>query len=139
MEIKNYVIKFQIPLVMVETNGPGSFAGKLLRQALKGTGCGVREIFQVSNKQKRILDAFEAPLSTRFLWVHLRVMDGPMPEQMRDFNPELTDQPDDFLDSGAGAISETPVRIGKLVRNITQEEGNNWRPNGGVHEVETDY
>ncbi|EBW6193563.1 transcriptional regulator [Salmonella enterica subsp. enterica serovar Agbeni] len=139
MEIKNYVIKFQIPLVMVETNGPGSFAGKLLRQALKGTGCGVREIFQVSNKQKRILDAFEAPLSTRFLWVHLRVMDGPMPEQMRDFNPELTDQPDDFLDSGAGAISETPVRIGKLVRNITQEEGNNWRPSGGVHEVETDY
>lgn len=79
-------------------NGPGSFAGKLLRQALKGTGCGVREEFSITNKQKRILDAFEA-------WAHTDVLDGPVYDQMRDFNPALTNQPDDFIDSGAGAIS----------------------------------
>ncbi len=65
MQIKELVLKYQIPLVRVEVNGPGSFAGKLLIQALKGTGCGVREEFSVTNKQKRILDAFEAPLSSR--------------------------------------------------------------------------
>jgi hypothetical protein len=40
-QIKELVLKYQIPVVCVEVNGPGSFAGKLLRQALKGTGCGV--------------------------------------------------------------------------------------------------
>lgn len=51
MQIKELVLKYQIPLVCVEVNRPGSFAGKLLIQALKGTGCGVREEFSVTNKQ----------------------------------------------------------------------------------------
>lgn len=100
VQIRELVVKFQIPQVVVEVNGPGSFAGKLLRQALKGTGCGVREEFTVTNKQKRILDAFEAPLSSWFLWAHSDVLDGPAYGQMRDFNPALTNQPDDFIDSG---------------------------------------
>lgn len=61
MQIKELVLKYQIPLACVKVNYPGSFAGKLLVQALKGTGCGVRKEFSVTNKQKRILDAFEAP------------------------------------------------------------------------------
>lgn len=120
-------------------NGPGSFAGKLLRQALKGTGCGVREEFTITNKQKRILDAYEAPLSSRFLWAHSDVLDGPAYDQMRDFNPALTNQPDDYIDSGAGAISETPVRIGKLVGKPTAQGREDWQPTDGDHEVAVDY
>nr|WP_051419817.1 hypothetical protein [Candidatus Sodalis pierantonius] len=53
VQIRDMVIKYQIPrVVVVEVNGPGSFAGKLLRQALKGIGCGVQEEFTVTNKQK---------------------------------------------------------------------------------------
>lgn len=66
-QIKELVLKYQISVVCVEVNGPGSFSGKLLRQSLNGTGCGVREEFNITNKQKRILNAFEAPLSSRFL------------------------------------------------------------------------
>ncbi|MGP0940853.1 transcriptional regulator, partial [Serratia sp. CY74664] len=110
VQIRELVIRYQIPQVVVEVNGPGSFAGKLLRQALKGTGCGVREEFTITNKQKRILDAFEAPLSSRFLWAHSDVLDGPAYDQMRDFNPAVTNQPDDFIDSGAGAIRVTSPR-----------------------------
>lgn len=139
MQIKELVLKYQIPLVCVEVNGPGSFAGKLLIQALKGTGCGVREEFSVTNKQKRILDAFEAPLSSRFLWAHTDVLDGPMYDQMRDFNPALTNQPDDFIDSGSGAISSTPVRIGKLVGIPTAQAREHWQPNDGDHMVAVDY
>lgn len=132
VQIRELVIRYQIPQVVVEVNGPGSFAGKLLRQALKGTGCGVREEFTITNKQKRILDAFEAPLSSRFLWAHSDVLDGPAYDQVRDFNPAVTNQPDDFIDSGAGAISETPVRIGKLVGKPTAQgagrlAANRWR------------
>jgi len=139
VQIRDLVIRYQIPQVVVEVNGPGSFAGKLLRQALKGTGCGVREEFTITNKQKRILDAFEAPLSSRFLWAHSDVLDGPAYDQMRDFNPAVTNQPDDFIDSGAGAISETPVRIGKLVGKPTAQGREDWQPTDGDHEVAVDY
>ncbi|MEL5350389.1 phage terminase large subunit [Serratia nevei] len=139
VQIRDLVIRYQIPHVVVEVNGPGSFAGKLLRQALKGTGCGVREEFTITNKQKRILDAFEAPLSSRFLWAHSDVLDGPAYDQMRDFNPAVTNQPDDFIDSGAGAISETPVRIGKLVGKPTAQGREDWQPTDGDHEVAVDY
>ncbi|MBN3975893.1 phage terminase large subunit [Serratia marcescens] len=139
VQIRELVIRYQIPQVVVEVNGPGSFAGKLLRQALKGTGCGVREEFTITNKQKRILDAFEAPLSSRFLWAHSDVLDGPAYDQMRDFNPAVTNQPDDFIDSGAGAISETPVRIGKLVGKPTAQGREDWQPTDGDHEVAVDY
>ncbi|CAI2077260.1 Uncharacterised protein [Serratia marcescens] len=139
VQIRELVIRYQIPQVVVEVNGPGSFAGKLLRQALKGTGCGVREEFTIANKQKRILDAYEAPLSSRFLWAHSDVLDGPAYDQMRDFNPALTNQPDDFIDSGAGAISETPVRIGKLVGKPTAQGREDWQPTDGDHEVAVDY
>ncbi|EOV6092701.1 phage terminase large subunit [Klebsiella aerogenes] len=139
MQIKELVLKYQIPLVCVEVNGPGSFAGKLLIQALKGTGCGVREEFSVTNKQKRILDAFEAPLSSRFLWAHTDVLDGPMYDQMRDFNPALTNQPDDYIDSGSGAISATPVRIGKLVGIPTAQAREHWQPYDGDISVAVDY
>lgn len=139
VQIRELVIRYQIPQVVVEVNGPGSFAGKLLLQALKGTGCGVREEFTITNKQKRILDAFEAPLSSRFLWAHSDVLDGPAYDQMRDFNPAVTNQPDDFIDSGAGAISETPVRIGKLVGKPTAQGREDWQPTDGDHEVAVDY
>lgn len=139
VQIRELVIRYQIPQVVVEVNGPGSFAGKLLRQALKGTGCGVREEFTITNKQKRILDAFEAPLSSRFLWAHSDVLDSPAYDQMRDFNPAVTNQPDDFIDSGAGAISETPVRIGKLVGKPTAQGREDWQPTDGDHEVAVDY
>ncbi|HGW3589835.1 TPA: phage terminase large subunit [Serratia marcescens] len=139
VQIRELVVRYQIPQVVVEVNGPGSFAGKLLRQALKGTGCGVREEFTITNKQKRILDAYEAPLSSRFLWAHSDVLDGPAYDQLRDFNPALTNQPDDYIDSGAGAISETPVRIGKLVGKPTAQGREDWQPTDGDHEVAVDY
>ncbi|EKN5124169.1 TPA: phage terminase large subunit [Yersinia enterocolitica] len=139
VQIRDFVIQYQIPRVVVEVNGPGGFAPKLLRQALKGTGCGVAEEFSVVNKQKRILDALEAPLSSRFLWAHVDVLDGPVYDQMRDFNPKLKNQDDDYIDSGSGAIGQTPVRIGKLVGKPNEQTRDHWQPYAGDHEVAVDY
>ncbi len=133
--IRELVLQFKIPSVTIETNGPGGFVPPILRRALKGTGCAVREVFSTVDKRKRILDAFEAPMSTGFLWAHVSVLEGPLWDQMKDFNPAVRDQPDDYLDSGAGAISETPVRFGKAVATATQQVHEDWRPNTGVHEV----
>lgn len=138
-QVRELVIKYQIPLVTVETNGPGGFVPNILKQALKGTGCGVKEEFSTINKQKRILDSFESPLSARFLWAHVDVLRGPVWDQMRDFNPALTDQDDDYIDSGAGGISQTPVRIGRIVGKPTEARRDDWRPGAGVHEVQVEY
>ncbi|WP_225760222.1 phage terminase large subunit [Leclercia sp. Marseille-Q4284] len=134
-QIKELVERYQIPKIVVEVNGPGSFAAKLLRTALKGMGCGVTEEYSVTNKQKRILDAFDAPLSSSFLWAHSRVLDGPAYTQMREFNPEITNAPDDYIDSGAGAILQQPVRIGQRVALAKAYKRENWRVSDGVHEV----
>jgi hypothetical protein len=140
VQIRDYVQRFQIPRVDVETNGPGGFVPPILRRALKGSGCGVGEEFSVVDKRKRILDAIEPPLSSRFLWAHVDVLNGPVWDQMQDFNPMVREQPDDYLDAGAGAIAKTPVRIGKIIGAVTPAHGalQDWRPSAGVHEVELD-
>lgn len=135
VQIRELVVAFQIPCVTVETNGPGGFVPPILRRVLKDTGCAVREAFATTNKQARILDAFEPAISSRFLWAHVSVLEGPVWDQMKDFNPASKTQPDDYLDSGAGAITATPVRIGKAVKNPGTRDREDWRPNVGVHEV----
>jgi hypothetical protein len=137
LQIRDMLTHFQIGCVAVETNGPGGFVPPILRRVLKGTGISVVEKHSSVNKQTRILDALEAPISSRFLWAHVSVLDGPVWDQMKDFNPLLKNQPDDYLDSAAGAITQTPVRIGKPVgvKIFDSPVRQDWRPNAGVFEV----
>jgi hypothetical protein len=135
-QILDLVVQLQLPSVTVETNGAGGFVPPILRKHLKKTGCAVREVFRTGNKQKFILDALEPPLSSRFLWAHTSVIDGPAYDEMKDFNPEVLDQPDSYIDSVAGAIKETPVRIGKSIGEPgVWGEDREWRPGSGIHEV----
>lgn len=139
-QLRKLVIDYNIPRVTVEVNGPGSFAGKLLRQALKGLRCAVVEFTVSGNKQQRILDGLEGPITSGFLWAHTRVLDGPMYEQMREFNPALTTQEDDYLDSGSGAILEQPVKIAQVQHdNPVRGHGESWRQSHGTYEIETEY
>lgn len=130
--------KCNILHVYVEVNGVGSFAGKLLQRAIKQRRlhCGVTEIVQKSNKNKRILGALEAPIKSGVLWAHVDVLNGPLWDQMKDWNPKVQEQPDDYLDSGAGAIEQAPVRINHLVGIPTGNISKDWRHSAGVHEVE---
>lgn len=147
VQICDLVEKYNIPSVVIETNGIGGFAPPLLRQALKSRGlrCGVIENHETRNKQIRILEALEAPLQSRFLWAHISIADedvSPVFKQMREFNPEVSDQPDDYIDSLAGAIRRTPVRIAKSVQIRTSESsklGPRWRPNSGQFTAKINY
>lgn len=139
-QLRQIVIQFNIPRVTVEVNGPGSFTGKLLRQALKGLRCAVVEYTVTGNKQQRILDGLEGPLTSGCLWAHTRVLDGPMYEQMREFNPALTTQEDDYLDSGSGAILEQPVKIASVQHhNPVRGRAEDWRQTHGTYDIETEY
>ena len=80
------------------------------------------------------------------LWVHVSVIDTPEGEntskqykQMQRFNPALTEQEDDHLDSLGGAVTDAPERVGKIHSNIEANESPNWRPDSGVHEATLDF
>lgn len=130
--------KTNILHVYVETNGVGSFAGKLLQRAIKQRRlhCGVTEVVRTGNKNEYILGALEPPMKSGVLWAHVDVLNGPLWDQMKDWNPKVKDQPDDYLDSGAGAIEHAPVRINHLVGIPTGNMRKDWRHSAGVHEVE---
>ena len=67
------------------------------------------------------------------------VLNGQLWDQMKDWKPLVRQQPDDYLDSGSGAILQAPVRIGRMVREKADipalPRRQNWRPSGGVHEA----
>lgn len=131
------IAKTNILHVYVETNGVGSFAGAMLKLALKqrGLAVGVTEITRSANKNEYILGALEGPIKSGALWAHIDVLNGPLWDQMKDWKPDVKRQPDDFLDSGAGAIEHAPVRINKLVGKPTPETRQDWRQSTGVYEV----
>lgn len=137
--------ELHVPRVSVETNGIGAFAPSILRACLKQRGlsgrCGVVALNNTVNKNKRILETLEPLLLSRgTLWGHVDVLNGPFRTQMRDWNPALADQPDDYLDAAAGAIAETPERFRAVARvngGIPHAEGGqHWRPETGTFEVE---
>jgi hypothetical protein len=131
------IAKSNILHVYVEVNSVGSFVGKLLMRAIKQRGlrCGVTEITQNANKNERILGALEGPMKSGVLWAHIDVLEGPLWDQMKDWNPAVKQQPDDYLDSGAGAIEQAPVRINHLVGIPTDNKRQDWRQSTGVFEV----
>ncbi len=138
MQLCDLVENFHIPRIVVETNGIGGFAPAVLKAALKQRRltCGVAEEMAVENKNKRILEAYEDVMSSGMLWAHVEVLDGPFWDQMKDFNPETKNQADDYIDAGAGAITDTPERIKVSVRESDPvPRSENWRANAGVHEV----
>ena len=140
LQIVKIIRELALPRVVVETNGVGTFAPAYLKAALKQgkVQCGVTEKHETANKNRRILEAVEDPLTSGALWAHTSVLDGPAHSQMRDWNPAITDQPDDHLDTLAGAITQTPERIQGRGGdwNPTVQAGDDWRPSGGEHEVE---
>jgi len=134
-QLREVVTALKLPNVMIETNGPGGFVPAIARKALAGTGCSVTPHFVAGaqgSKNKRILDAIEPALSGRFLWCHTSVADSGALTQIRDFNPGTTDQPDDFLDSLAGCITASPVKIG---RHTKQAPTDVFRPQFGNFQV----
>lgn len=142
-QIAQIVKALHLPRVVIETNGAGTFAAAYLKAALKQARlqCGVGEVHETGNKNRRILDAIEAPLSSGTLWAHVSVVRGPAFAQMRDWNPAVSEQPDDYIDAFAGAITQTPERIGAHVSGLNAPDtgADHWRPAGGVHTVEVEY
>ncbi len=59
---------------------------------------------------------------------------------MRDYVPGASGQRVDYLDSLAGAIMQTPARIGHVIGTAPiAERVQVWTPGAGQHEIEIDF
>lgn len=135
-QVCEFVKRYRVPRVVVETNGIGAFAPAVLRACLKqfGLRCAVIEEPAILNKNKRILESFEDVLSAGMLWAHTDVLKGPLWAQLKDFNPGTNNQEDDYADACAGAMTDHPERI-----HVTEgelRESSDWRPSAGVYTLE---
>lgn len=134
--------ELHLPNIDVETNGPGGFVPAILKRHLltAGISCGVTPRWNKTQKNLRILDAWEPPLSGMFLHASDQVRNSPAIEQMQAWSPKTTDQPDDYLDAGAGAIAQTPVQIGTVSETLRDHARHTeWRPGGRVYDLAVDY
>jgi hypothetical protein len=142
LSVVKTVKRLRLPAVTVKTASLGGFVPTILKGHLQRAGvpCGVIEQQERVNKNVRILDALEPPLSGLFLYAHQSVKQGPAAVQMGQWNPKILDQPDDYLDAAAGAVAETPIRIGKIPGGVVEPPRDEWRPNQqGNFEVQVDY
>lgn len=145
-QVADLVEEFKLPNLIVESNGIGGYFGTILRSVLKKRNlyCGVIERHESQNKNKRILDAVEAPLLSGFLYAHESVLklngqDSPQTKQMRLYDPSITNNEDDYIDSLAGAVSSEPIRIGSHTNYPTYNQNNNWQAHNQYHEMKLDF
>lgn len=105
-----------IPSLSLEINGIGRFLPSILRKVLNAqkVRTSVTEISQRRPKDLRILEAFDAVLAARALYVHKSVQKTPFVMEMQEWRPEISKGHDDGLDAVAGALSQNPVRFGSM-------------------------
>lgn len=124
------VRELHLPAVVVETNGIGRFLVGLLRQQLGRTGlrCAVVEHASRSNKDLRILEAFDAVMAAGRLAMHESVLHTMFVREMREWRPGSSGQRDDGLDAVAGCLLAEPVRLPRLLGDAPASEcGASWR------------
>lgn len=141
LQVCDAVRELNLPRVDVETNGIGNTWPAILRSAFRQqkVTAAVRPVQSTGNKNRRILAAIEPPLRARHLWAHTSVIDA-VATQMREWDPAETKQPDDHLDSGAGAIAAEPVRIGSRIKaddckTFQADGGETWQPAAATFEA----
>lgn len=110
--VADFVAKYHLPSVMVETNGIGKFLPEILRKTLaeRRIRCSVLEKISRIQKETRILSAFDAVLADKRLMVHERIRQTPFLTEMREWIP-FGKTHDDGLDAVAGCLLSEPIRL----------------------------
>lgn len=124
-QVAQLLQEFELPVIRVETNGIGQFLPGLLRKflAARGIGTSVQPFSSHSNKAKRILDAFDAPLAAGALHIHQSIYQSPFLREMQEWRPDGNGH-DDGLDAVALCLTAEPVRF----RPHRMASRSDWRP-----------
>lgn len=115
-QVADFVETNHLPAVHVETNGIGAFLPEILKQTVRRRRirCAVLPHVSKTQKDQRILDAFDVLLANRALMVHESVKQSALYREMQDWIPGISDH-DDGVDAVAGCLLSAPVRLPKTV------------------------
>lgn len=136
-QVTQLIEKFYLPQLGVEKNGLGTFLPGLLRNTLGAAGlvCALREKTSTRAKNLRILEAFDAVLAAKKLFVHESVIKSSLLREMQEWKPGKTTGKDDALDAVAGALEMDHVRITRIYGNKRQ----NWAGNNDATTAKSDF
>jgi hypothetical protein len=135
-QVAAFVRELYLPSVTIETNGLGRFLPALLRRELHalGLGCPVLEHVSRSNKEQRILLAFDPLLAAAALRAHAAVWASPFIEEMREWRPGRRCR-DDGLDAVSGCLLAEPVRLPRAGPGRRHD----WRPGRSLQTATIDF
>ncbi|MEM7022795.1 MAG: phage terminase large subunit [Pseudomonadota bacterium] len=135
-QVAEFVAALHLPSITIETNGLGRFLPALLRREIhaKGLACPVMEHVSTTNKDQRILQAFDPLLAAGALRAHADVWATPFIEEMREWRPRRRCR-DDGLDAVSGCLLAEPVRISRATAGARPS----WRPGQATHVATTDF
>jgi hypothetical protein len=135
-QVAAFVRDLYLPSVTIETNGLGRFLPALLRRELQGLGlaCPVLEHVSTTNKEQRILQAFDPLLAAGALHAHASVWASPFIDEMREWRPRRRCR-DDGLDAVSGCLLAEPVRLPRTGLGRRHD----WRPGRSAHAAITAF
>lgn len=126
-----------IPSLSVETNGIGKFLPTILRNEIAHARvpCKVLDVNTTRPKDIRILEAFDAVLAAKRLFVHESVLQTPFMMEIQEWRPGIFRGHDDGLDAVAGAIAQQPIRLPRFYGS----GHHNWMKHSGLKKAKTDF
>lgn len=113
-QVADFIASLWLSSITVETNGLGRFLPSILQREVNAAGlsCSILEHTSYSNKDQRILNAFDPVIAAGALHVHTSVWQTPFINEMREWRPGRHGR-DDGLDAVSGCILNRTVRIHK--------------------------
>jgi hypothetical protein len=130
--------ELHLPSITIEINGISRFLPNMLRKIMHESGVPTAVVELTSRRAKavRIVEAFDAILAAKALYVHQAVFDTPFICEMQEWRPDKPGAHDDGLDAAAGALAMEPVRIRALGRVLGR---NNWQGNATSHMADNNF
>lgn len=136
-QVVRYMKEFDLPHVVIETNGIGNFLPAILRKRMEGKGLTCEGKATTLNKVKKIMEAYDVRLSGGFLHAHESVMQGRFRTQLRDFSARSAGKSkDDFIDAVAMCILAEPIR---LRAGWSGDRTSSWSSGEVCFEMEKDF
>lgn len=139
-KVVDFLARNHLPSIRVEANGIGKFLPGILRQSLnkEGMRVAVLEAYSKTNKQERIMSAFEVLLAEKALNVHRRIWQTPFIEEMREWSVASSSH-DDALDAVAGCLSSEPVRLPISTLEASRYSKPGWQGGAGQYNADTNF
>ncbi|MTI10271.1 phage terminase large subunit [Curvivirga aplysinae] len=145
-QVFHFVRELHLPSVTIETNGIGKFLPGLLRAIFREKGCrtAVLEHHSTVNKDKRLMEAFDAVLAAGQLKAHQSVWQSPFITEMREWKPgQNRTGVDDGLDAVAGCLLSEPVRLNRYMFEANSKshkhKQRHWQGVGQQHQAQTQF